>query len=117
RGGDVILIADKNLNTLIDFRYRRKYVAKRGGQGFIAAVVSFLLTGKPDPATGIPPKQFFGLLILLVAVVIQKSIFILMRIDVSKLGKKDWFYQGFMTFCAWGIALTMMMTTFFSDKV
>ena len=33
RGGDVILIADKNLNTLIDFRYKRKYVAKRGGQG------------------------------------------------------------------------------------
>lgn len=33
RGGDVILVADKNLNTLIDFRYKRKYVAKRGGQG------------------------------------------------------------------------------------
>lgn len=33
RGGDVILVADKNLNTLIDFRYQRKYVAKRGGQG------------------------------------------------------------------------------------
>ena len=33
RGGDVVLIADKNLNTLIDFRYKRKYVAKRGGQG------------------------------------------------------------------------------------
>ena len=33
RGGDVILVADKNLNTLIDFRYKRKHVAKRGGQG------------------------------------------------------------------------------------
>lgn len=33
RGGNVILVADKNLNTLIDFRYKRKYVAKRGGQG------------------------------------------------------------------------------------
>ncbi len=33
RGGDVVLVADKNLNTLIDFRYKRKYVAKRGGQG------------------------------------------------------------------------------------
>ena len=33
RGGDVILVADKNLNTLIDVRYKRKYVAKRGGQG------------------------------------------------------------------------------------
>ena len=33
RGGNVIMVADKNLNTLIDFRYKRKYVAKRGGQG------------------------------------------------------------------------------------
>ena len=33
RGGSVILRADKNLNTLIDFRYKRKFVAKRGGQG------------------------------------------------------------------------------------
>ena len=24
RGGDVVQIADKNLNTLIDFRYKRK---------------------------------------------------------------------------------------------
>ena len=33
RGGDVVLVADKNLNTLIDFRYKRKYVAMRCGQG------------------------------------------------------------------------------------
>lgn len=33
RGGSVILVADKNLNTLIDFRYKRKYVAKAGGKG------------------------------------------------------------------------------------
>lgn len=29
----MILKADKNLNTLIDFRYKRKFVAKRGGHG------------------------------------------------------------------------------------
>ena len=33
RGGSVIIIADKNLNTLIDFRYKRKFVAKRGNGG------------------------------------------------------------------------------------
>ena len=33
RGGNIILKADKNLNTLIDFRYKRKFVAKRGGNG------------------------------------------------------------------------------------
>lgn len=33
RGGDVIIVADKDLNTLVDFRYKRKYVAKAGGKG------------------------------------------------------------------------------------
>lgn len=33
RGGDVILLVDSNINTLIDFRYKRKFVAERGGNG------------------------------------------------------------------------------------
>ncbi|MEG0831727.1 MAG: GTPase ObgE, partial [Acidaminococcaceae bacterium] len=33
RGGSVILVADKNLNTLIDFRYHRKFIAKQGEHG------------------------------------------------------------------------------------
>lgn len=33
RGGSVILLADKNLNTLVDFRYKRKFVARRGNGG------------------------------------------------------------------------------------
>lgn len=33
RGGSVILEADKNLNTLVDFRYKRKFVAKKGVNG------------------------------------------------------------------------------------
>jgi GTP-binding protein len=33
RGGSVILKADKNLNTLIDFRFHRKFVAKNGDGG------------------------------------------------------------------------------------
>jgi len=81
--------------------------------GIIAGIVSFFIGGAIDPTTGAQPNAFVGLLAWLVAVVIQKMLFMLMKIDVTKLGKKDWFYQGFMTFCAWGIVWTVMLTTSF----
>lgn len=33
RGGDVVMIADPMLTTLIDFRFKREYQAERGGNG------------------------------------------------------------------------------------
>ena len=36
RGGNVILRADSGLNTLIDFRYKRKFIAKRGDKGGVS---------------------------------------------------------------------------------
>ena len=33
RGGDVLFVADPNLSTLMDFRYKRKYVAANGENG------------------------------------------------------------------------------------
>ena len=33
RGGDVVAVADENLNTLIDYRYRQHFKAKRGTGG------------------------------------------------------------------------------------
>ena len=33
RGGDVIFIADDNLNTLVDFRYKKKFEAQNGEDG------------------------------------------------------------------------------------
>ncbi len=32
-GGDIIFVADRNLSTLMDFRYKRKYTAKDGQNG------------------------------------------------------------------------------------
>ena len=36
RGGSVILRADINLNTLIDFRFKRKFIAQRGEKGGVS---------------------------------------------------------------------------------
>lgn len=33
RGGDIVFVADDNMSTLADFRYKRKYVAENGEKG------------------------------------------------------------------------------------
>mgnify|MGYP000594547087 CR=1 FL=1 len=33
RGGDIVFVADDNLSTLMDFRYKRKYEAGNGADG------------------------------------------------------------------------------------
>ncbi len=33
RGGDIVLVADPNMTTLLDFTYKKKYVAERGTNG------------------------------------------------------------------------------------
>ena len=33
KGGDIVFVADKNLSTLADFRYKRKYIAENGEKG------------------------------------------------------------------------------------
>jgi len=33
RGGNILVIADDNMTTLMDFRYRRKYIAENGANG------------------------------------------------------------------------------------
>jgi len=78
--------------------------------GFFAGGLSFLLGGVPD-ATGVQPNTFLAVLLLMAGIVFQKHIFMLIGIDLTELGKKDWFYQGFMTFALWLITWTILLTT------
>jgi PKD repeat protein len=58
-------------------------------------------------------KNDIGLLafmLMLAGVVVQRHIFILLH-QSSKLGTKDWFYQGFMTFAFWFMTWTILLST------
>jgi len=78
--------------------------------GLFAGILSYLLGGVPD-ASGVQPNTFLAVLLLMAGIVFQKHIFMLIGIDLTELGKKDWFYQGFMTFAFWLITWTILLTT------
>jgi len=78
--------------------------------GMITGYISYLAGGTPD-ANLIQPNLLLEILILMAGVVVQKHVMVLFRIDPSKLGSKDWFYQSFMTFALWFITLTILLTT------
>ncbi len=50
-------------------------------------------------------------MLMLAGVVVQRHIFMLMHLDTAKLGAKDWFYQGFMTFAFWFMSWTLLLST------
>ncbi|MDD1719908.1 MAG: hypothetical protein LUQ25_07610 [Methanoregulaceae archaeon] len=77
--------------------------------GIITGAVSFALT-TPDQVIGLNSYTMFGLVLMLAGIVVQRHIFMALRMDPMKLGKKDWFYQGFMTFAFWFITWTLLLT-------
>ena len=77
--------------------------------GFVAGLICFI-TGGMATSPGGSASAFFSILILIAAIILQKSIFILLRMDPSRLEKKDWFYQGFMTFSFWFVTWTIFLT-------
>lgn len=52
RGGDVVLVVDVNQNTLVDFRYKRKFTAENGGNGQTSNMHG---RGAPDLLIKVPP--------------------------------------------------------------
>ncbi|MBP2132992.1 hypothetical protein J2128_000913 [Methanomicrobium sp. W14] len=77
--------------------------------GLATGIISYIVIGDPTSPTG-EPRSILGLLLLLAGIVFQKHVLIVMRIDYSKLGGKDWFYQGFMAFAFWFISWTILLT-------
>lgn len=77
--------------------------------GFAAGVICFL-TESMAVQSGGTRSVIFPLLVLVAAIIIQRHIFMLIRIDPSKLEKKDWFYQGFMTFSFWFVTWTILLS-------
>jgi hypothetical protein len=77
--------------------------------GCIAGYISNLTDGVAQVSSG-SQTFLFPVLVMIAAIIIQKHIFMAMRIDVSRLEKKDWFYQGFMTFAFWFVTWTILLT-------
>ncbi|KQC03096.1 MAG: hypothetical protein APR53_06120 [Methanoculleus sp. SDB] len=80
--------------------------------GIAAGILSFTVAGEVNPETGLQANAIVGWLLLLAGIVFQKHVFIITRIDYTKLGGKDWFYQGFMTFALWFISWTVLLNPF-----
>jgi hypothetical protein len=81
--------------------------------GILTGVISFMVIA-PENILGLNSYTLLALFIMLAGVVVQKHIFILLKITTPKLGKKDWLYQGFMTFAFWFISWTLLLTAYTS---
>jgi hypothetical protein len=78
--------------------------------GIITGVISYIIV----PGTsliGFNNYTMLALFLMLAGVVVQRHIFVLMKLDTPKLNKKDWVYQGFMTFAFWYITWSILLST------
>ena len=76
--------------------------------GFLAGLVCFVTEGIAAQSGGVR-SMVFPILILIAAIIIQRHIFMLLRLTYT-LEKKDWFYQGFMTFSFWFVTWTILLS-------
>ncbi len=79
------------------------------GAGCIAGIICFL-TEQATATSGAGKSFIFPILVMIASIIIQKHIFMLVRIDTTKLEKKDWFYQGFITFAFWYVTWTILLS-------
>ena len=81
--------------------------------GMVTGIISFLVIPHTSPFTeivGFNSWTALGLLIMMAGIVVQRHIFMFTKLEPESLGKKDWLYQGFMTFAFWFITWTVLLT-------
>jgi hypothetical protein len=78
--------------------------------GVFTGILSYVSGGVPN-SYGLQNNGLLAFMLMLAGIVIQKHVFMLIGMDTSKLGAKDWFYQGFMTFALWFMVWTILLSS------
>ncbi|MDD1695436.1 MAG: hypothetical protein LUQ54_00930 [Methanoregula sp.] len=94
--------ADKQAEHIV--RIKRTLIASI--LGIFVGVLSYYISISFPKDSGL-----LALMLMLACVVIQRHLFILIGMDNTKMGGKDWFYQGFMTFAFWFMTWTILLTS------
>jgi hypothetical protein len=71
--------------------------------GVLAGILTYLLFLN-DPSV-----RPYSLIVLVLAIYVQKFIFPPLEIDSKRFGFKDWFFLSFMTFCFWFVTWTILL--------
>jgi len=78
--------------------------------GIITGIISYILV-PPSDLAGFNNYTMLAFFLMLAGVVVQRHIFMLMKLNTPEMTKKDWLYQGFMTFAFWFISWSILVST------
>jgi len=83
--------------------------------GIVAGMFCFYFEKEFIGTQGSSDFALLSILIMISFVLVQKHIFMILRIDYTTLETKDWFFQGFMTFGFWFMTWTMLLSGTFDE--
>ena len=83
--------------------------------GIVAGAFCFYFEKELIGTQGSSDFALLSILIMIAFVLIQKHIFMALRIDYTTLQTKDWFFQGFMTFGFWFMTWTILLSGTFDE--
>ena len=79
------------------------------GAGCIAGAICYF-SDLATASSGLGKSFILPILIMLAAIILQKHVFMLIWRGSVKIEKKDWFYQGFITFAFWYVTWTIILS-------